>query len=262
MRKFPNAQELAQTIDLYKRGKITKFSLEKELTDSLSQIITGAVMATVEIEEAEKSSTNSTFLISTLPEMGQNAYVRILVDERVIKSLLTPEEVIKVILVEAFNTQSILKIYSNFLNEFALSEVSLTDTLMMFLEIYKTSLSGIYMQLPDIAEKLSAGKSIPSLEDMNEITEQLSKGEDKLDVIVERLSVNDYLPSTFVKEARNLTQKLMKEYNKSEEQVIRIWDEPEKNVFTKQRSQYSDGTYEKIESKQIAHDYKPETNLQ
>jgi len=255
-----NEKEFVQYVELYKTEKITEYSFEKELSKIAQSLIRNAIQVSVKICDNKRSATSSTFLIATLPEINVGTKLTILIDKKAIKSLLSPEEVIGVLTNEALNHQSILKEYSHFIVNKLNSDISVSDVLMMLFSIYKLSLVSVYEKFPEVVSRLLDSKSIPTLELINRETEILANGKERLDVVMERLIINDILPYGFVELAREMAQKMRNDYlndvNSKGDNVTK----PEYNSFWKHQRSMVDGTYQQISGKNVPHDYKPNTN--
>jgi hypothetical protein len=261
MYELTNIKELAQYIELYKTGKITEYSLEKELGSAAQTLIRTSVPVSVKLVDNEKSATSSTFIITSIPQVGQSSNLTIIIDKKAVKNLLSPEEVVKVLITEVSNSQDVLKEYSRFIITKSGSDISVSDVLMTLLSIYKISLSTLYEKHEKLMNRLTESKSVPSLELINSETKILADGIERLDIIMERLVVSDALPYRFIEVAKEVAQKMREDYLKDESFTARTSnDRPEYNSFFNRLQSLGDKSY-KTPSKTIAHDYKPDTNL-
>jgi hypothetical protein len=264
MKELKNKVELAQLVELYKTGKVTKTALELELGKSVSELVTPNTLTVAIISEVD-GNTNSTFGVTSLPEMvGEKILVTLLVDKDAIMNFVETKEIIEMIAVEASRHQKVLKEYSKFIKEHKDSEVLLEDALAFFLELYEESLEELFDELPEISAKLIANRTIQSVKSIKAEKEAIKNPSEDLRLIVERLTISKKFPLAFITASRKLVSASVK--NEDPEQKLPLFytdEKPVMNQFHQQRRALSDGTYtaEKM-SKVIAHDYKPDTNLQ
>jgi len=257
-----NAYELAQMIELYRDDKITAYSLQKELMLAAKKAVFTGASITVDIVRNDGSATNSTFGVTTIPHIGQTASLKILIDKNAIDNVFKPEEMVKVFVVEAMNAQKILKAYSKFSIEHSNEDITIADTLSVFLEIYAISIDAFYEKLPALADRLKENKVYPCKDDITKALELINTGEEKIEHLMETFVVKNILPAVVIKTAKDLAIKIKKEYKNIETYNANYNDEsPNLNTFEKQRKAISDGTFdEKIKGQEIDPNYKPETN--
>lgn len=260
MYKLTNIDELAKTIDLYKKGKITQHALESELTKT-AQELTYPVSSLVKIDTTDKSRTNSTFGIVTVPFIGQYASVTFYLDNNIILNLLSEDEVVKILAAECRNFQSALREYSKFNLTKADSDVDIRDLLLTFVAIYKNSIDSLESRAPDIFVKLRERKCLPSSDSLAEVYEMIASGRGKTEDLIEKLTINYAFPKIFIEKAKEIIEQIKTEY----QQNITKYPDPsgetlKLNAFKTQRRALSDGTYSDKKSYQIPHNYKPDTN--
>jgi hypothetical protein len=188
-----NAIELAQTIELYKNDKLTKYVVEKELAAAAKLLILTDVGITVKIESDEGSNTSSTYLSATMPGVMNTTSMTILLDEDAVRNILSPQEVVQVFTTECMNNQAILKEYSRFLLSYSNEDITVSDALETFLRLYKISVDAAEEKVPAIVKKLREKKMYTTTEAIVKELDCLNSGEEKLDLILERLIVSDTL---------------------------------------------------------------------
>ena len=229
-----NAIELAQTIELYKNDKLTKYVVEKELANAAKLLILTDVGITVKIESDEGSNTSSTYLSATMPGIMNTTSMTILLDEDAVKNILSPEEVVQIFTTECMNNQAILKEYSRFLLGYSNEDITVSDALETFLRLYKISVAAAEEKVPVIVSKLREKKMYPTTEAIVKELDCLNSGEEKLDLILERLIVSDTLPTALVKRSQEVAQKIREYYKKVETIDVKYSDEnPHMNNFQK-----------------------------
>jgi len=262
MKELKNKTELAQLVELYKTGKITKTSLENELGKSVSELVAPNTLTVSIISEVD-GNTNSTFGVTSLPEMvGEKILVTLLVDSDAIMNFVSTQEIIDMITVEASRHQKVLKEYSKFIREHKDSEILLEDALVLFLDIYEESLEEFYDELPEISAKLMTSRTIQSVKSIKAEKEAIKNPSEDLRLIIERLTVSKKFPIAFLTAARKLVRSSIENEKPEEKLPLFYTDEkPVMNQFHQQRRALSDGTYDSSKiSRVIAHDYKPDTN--
>jgi hypothetical protein len=256
-----NAIELAQTIELYKDDKLTKYVVEKELAIAAKLLIKTGVGITVKIESSDGSNTSSTYLSATMPSIMNVNNLTILLDEDAVRNILSSEEIVKVFTTECMNNQAILKEYSKFLLSHSDEDITVIDALEVFLTLYKISINAHEEKIPEIVSKLREKKMYPDSDAIIKELEKLNSGEEKIDITLERLIVSDVLPTSFVKRSQEVAQKIRNHYKKVETlDAIYSDEQPHVDNFQKQRVAATDGKYANMKGKEIAHNYKPSTN--
>lgn len=254
-------KELVQIIELYKKGKLTKHTVEQELSRVGKKIIGTGINFSAEITDNTGGSTVSTYLSASRPSITNTESLTILLDADAVNNVLTAEEVVKVFVCEASNHQKILKEYSKFLIIYSNEHITISDALEVFITLYKISVAAAEIKIPEIVDKLRTKHAYPTLEELNKELELVASGDEKIDAIMERLTIGNIVPTVFVKRAKEAAVKIRDDYRKFESYSTKYSDEePNTNVFTKQRAGVTDGKYRNIKGKEIAHDYKPSTN--
>jgi hypothetical protein len=262
VRDIKNKQDLAKFVELYKTGKITKYSLEAELSKAISEA-SEPVMISVSLVTEQDGNTNSTFGVASLPEMaGGKALNTILVDQEAVISLLRSEEVVEAVIGEASRVQSVLKDFIGFHSDRKGKETSAGQALEVLLKIYAGSLRKLSESLPEAFSRLRESRTIQSAEAIESEAAAIGSTDDELRFVVERLTISKKLPQLIVLAASKLSKELSEGSGKGAKiQLFYRDDAPVMKQFYQQRRALSDGTYtDNKMSKVIAHDYKPETN--
>lgn len=257
-----NKEELARLVELYKTGKITKYALEAELSKAFS----GAMepnMVSVSLVTEQDGNTNSTFGATLLPEETAGKIdVTLLLDQEMVVSLSTPKEVVDIVENELSGFQKVVKELNSFVREKKGSEVSLSEAVLVFLKIFRGSISRLSEGLPEVFSKLSSSNTIQSVESIDAEIKAIEENSDDLRFVVERLTISKKFPQAFVLAANRLANELGKGVEKSGKASLFYKDDaPVMNQFYQQRRALVDGTYtDNKMSKVISHDYKPDTN--
>lgn len=245
---------LENLIKLYKEEKITQYVLEKELTLAVQK----NVRCSVKIEDDIKKNTNTTFGITTLPELkNKNLYATYIIDKNLIKNFLTEEEVLLFLFNEVKNTQNILSALSRFTNEKKDMEITVRDALQLFLRIFSISLNNIPLILK---EKFSQLKALSTFEDIRQIIIELENDDIELEEIIEKLKTKDLIPHLFIEKAKELSVKSLKGEDASLS-IDLTFDKsaPLYNVQADRIKEITSNSYDNLKS-EISHDYYPSTN--
>jgi hypothetical protein len=258
-----NREELVRLVELYKTGKITRYSLEAELSKSFSAAMEPNLVSVSLITEQD-GNTNSVFCATLLPQqVGEKVDVTLLLDQELVISLATPAEVVSIAENELGGFQKAVKEITSFAREKKGTDVSLSQALLAHLKIYKDSISRLKDGLPEIFSKLSESRSIQSPESIDSEIKALETDSDDIRFVIERLTISKKFPQLAVLAAKKLTADLSEGASKASGKVPLFYrdDAPVMNQFYQQRRALVDGTYaDNKMSKVISHDYKPETN--
>jgi hypothetical protein len=253
-------KELAQLVELYKSGKITEYSFERELANNIEKITYPTKVSVSLI--TDKNANNLTFGITTLPEIGQKATITLLLDKEVIiNNILSLEDVVKIVINEAQNYQQPLKEYSKFVVLNSNKECGLKEVLEVLLRNYKGSLDNMAVGIPEIYKKLINAKILPEIEDLSKELTMLTDGRERVDQFIERVAIKFNFPKLLIDKAKEIAEKMKSDYMRKEYIAPEFSDEtPSMNLFDQRRKALSDGTYTNIKSKEISPFYKPSTN--
>jgi hypothetical protein len=253
--KLKNADELAQMIELYRNDKITKFALEKELISSYLDVAY-PLKITFCISEDHIGPSGNTFGLVSIPKVSTTSSIlEICVDKEAVKNAFTPQEIVKLILVETLNAQKTMKTYSKFVLEHTGGPVSLAQAAELFLDIYKDSMEKFFEYIPEVLKD----KNLPKLERIEEVMDMLEDPSQKSEEIVEKITVEGLLPRKAIDAAKELVNSFKETLRKEDIVDTSNPDVLSINPFTKHVRTFVDGTYQ-IPGKKIAHDYKPDTN--
>jgi len=245
---------LENLIKLYKEQKITQYVLEKELTQAVQK----NVRCSVKIEDDIKKNTNTTFGITTLPELkNKNLYATYLIDKNLIQNFLTEEEILLFLFNETRNTQNILSALTRFCNEKKDMEMTVRDVLQLFLRIYSISLNNIPLILK---EKFSQLNVLSTFEDVRQIIIDLENDDIDLEEIIEKIKTKDIIPHLFIEKAKELSRKSLK----GDEDSISVdltFDKsmPIYNAQADRIKEITSNSYDNLKS-EISYDYYPSTN--
>ena len=260
--KEVNKEGLIKFVELYKQSKITENALEFELTKEVAQML-GQETVQVKVCQEVDSNTNTTFGVVSMPEkIGEQMLMTVFVDKDAILNLVSPEEIVDMICSEARDYQKTLKAYSKFLKSKDENELSLSDALLFFLEIYKDSIARFAENQPEVFKRLRDNRTIQSVQSLESEMKALEAGIEP-NSVVERLTLSKKMPQRLVDAAKEMA-KVSRNNLASTSKVPLFYrdDEPVMNQFYQQRRALSDGTYdlEKGRSQKIEHDYIPKTN--
>lgn len=245
------SENLENVVNLYRNGKITQYVLEKELTNAVQ----GIIPASVKIVK-DPGSTNTTFGIATVPnKSGKIFSVEYLIDYNAINGFLTVKENLELLFRETRNTQKILSAYAKFLAIKKGMEIPYSEAVIFFLGLYKMTLLNFSEEL---RTKLLSLKSLPEIRKIEEEIEKLENGTEKVEIVLERLIVEDLVPKEFIEAAKELSRSTI---NTSYEPVEK--SDPEKPTFNKEYEKtksFSSSTFGIRSSQEINPSYKPSTN--
>jgi hypothetical protein len=265
MAEIKNKETLVNIINFYKQSKITKSSAELELSKSVSEAIGQDDVVQVRIVEEKDSSTNSTFGIVSMPEKtGERVHLSLLIDKDALMNLMSPEEILALLETELEDYQKILKDYSKFLKSKGENELTVSDTLSFFLNLYKDSLERFSKAHKEVYQKLRDLSTIQSVASIESEIKAIESGNFELSTIFERLLLSKKMPQEFEKAAKSLTN--ISHNNLSQTSKVPLFykdEEPVMNQFYQQRRSLSDGTFDiekKGRSTKIEHNYLPKTN--
>jgi hypothetical protein len=262
MKQLSNAANLAQMIEFYKVGKITLPTLEHEFSKATREL-TYPVKSFAKIVVSDRGNLSTTFGVTILPEMEiSGASVTFLIDDRTIKSVLKPEEIVMMIAAESSNVQDALKEISRFTISKSDADVTTSDALLVFMRVYLNSVQNFESMSNDLGKKISDSKLLPKSEAIKEHMLQLEEGAEKIEIVIEKLIVLDSLPSLLIEKAKELVAKI-KNDNKEKltMSVVQSDEAPLMNQFRQQARALSDGTYDAVKgSRIIDYKYKPDTN--
>jgi hypothetical protein len=265
MAEIKNKEALVNIINFYKQSKITRNSAELELSKAVSETIGQDDVVQVKIIEEKDSSTNSTFGIVSLPEKtGERVHISILIDKDAVMNLMSPEEILALLETELDEYQTVLKDYSKFLKSKGENELSVSDTLVFFLGLYKDSLERFSKSHKEVYDRLRNLSTIQSAASIESEIKAIESGNFELSTISERLLLSKKMPHEFEKAAKALAS--ISQNNISQTSKIPLFyrdEEPVMNQFYQQRRALSDGTFDiekKGRSSKIEHNYLPKTN--
>ncbi len=257
-----NKEELAKLVELYRTGKITKYSLEAEFSKAFSAAMEPNVVSVSLITEQD-GSTNSTFGATLLPqETAGKIDVTLLLDQEMVINLARPQEVVDIVENELGGFQKAVKDLNSFIKAKKGSEVSVSEAILVLLKIFRDSISRFSNGLPELFGKLIASSTIQSVDSIDSEIKAIETNSDDLRFVVERLTISKKFPQLFVLAANKLASDLGASVDKSAKIPLFYRDDvPVMNQFQQQRRALVDGTYaDNKMSKVIAYDYKPETN--
>jgi hypothetical protein len=258
MKTLKNVQEVIQLFELYRENKITKYTLERELTHVYGQVAYPATLF-VEVLEETSGPSGRTFGFVSIPKISRTiTTVGIYIDEDSIRNVFTPEELVKMILVEANSIQKTLKQYSKFVLDYTDSIVGLSETASLFLNMYRSMRERISEAIPGICKD----KPVPRMEDIDTLIVSLNDGEQPVSEIVEKIVVDGVLPKKSIEAAKELIESLKETIRKEDtDKKFKDLDPniPSSNIFKTYVRTFVDGTYQ-IPGKVISHDYEPDTN--
>jgi hypothetical protein len=262
MKDIQNKEELGKLIDLYKQSKITKVSIEVELTKAINEVV-GNDIVQLKIVETVEPDTNSTFGVVSHPEkIADKMLVTVLVDKDALLNMVSSSELIDMVMSEVKSHQKTLKAFSKFLKGKEENEISMSDALIFFMELYRDSLKRLSEELPEIYNRLRSARTIQSPELIESEIKLLEVNSD-IHNVSERLTVSRKMPKAYLHSAMELAK--VSGNTLTDVTKVPLFykdDEPVMNQFYQQRRALSDGTYDmsKGRSKQVAHDYYPKTN--
>jgi len=257
MKEIKNIQELIKLIDLYKAGKVTKYSLESELTQAIEGM-TLPIRTAVKILGASEDSTSTPFGIATLPNISsRRTTATIYIDDSLILSCLSEEEVIKLLVIESLNLQSILRVYSRFTAANISTDISVEDTLVLFIDIMNVSLGAIKNKAEDIFEKMKESNLVVCIKDLQKQKEKL--GIEKLSEIIESLIISCHFPSVYIDASKKLATAMRRVFKGAAADLAYSDETPNIDLHDSYIKDLTDGSYKNL-SKKIDYNYKPDTN--
>jgi hypothetical protein len=257
-----NKEELARMVELYRTGKITKYALEAELSKAFSAAMEPNIVA-VSLVSEQDGNTNSTFGATLFPEkIGEKITVTLLLDKEMVLGLATSSEIVDLVENELKGFQKTIKDFNSFVREKKGTAISISDTVLVFLKIFRESVARFSEGLPNLFSKLKEISTIQSVDSIDSEIRAIETESDDIRFIIERLTISKKFPQVFVLAAERLVKELGEGLENTAKQSIFYRDDaPVMNQFYQQRRALVDGTYtDNKMSKVIAHDYKPETN--
>jgi len=254
-----NMKDILPLVELYKQGKVTKYSLEAELTNAI-ELITHPISTDIRILGALSDKVINAFGVAILPSISQSkTTVTLFIDDSLIVNILTEEEVLKLIVSQCLSIQDVTRIYSKFLISKSNMNVTVEDCLQMFLDINQVSLSAIREKFPQINAKLLSSNLISDTKVFDTEKAKIDSFEEKLEQIIERLLITDHFPSVFVDASKELAAKMCNLFGSDVEEKGYDDKEGTYNSSNTHIKKLVDGTYENL-GKIISYTYKPDTN--
>lgn len=122
--------ELQNTILMYKKDRITKYVLEREIAAFMGDKVHVKV-------DCNRNVVGKTYCINVFPERQSDGFhLTLIIDENAIKGLFTEEEFVKILEKLYEQNQKILQKYNSFSIETAQTEVSMSMALGFILDLY------------------------------------------------------------------------------------------------------------------------------
>lgn len=272
MFQLMNKDDLAQYIDYFNQEKITKMALEHELSTAINNSGLEHVGVFVQIVE---SPTTRTFIISPLPGCTANGRtdLMILID-KVALTLFSSNVIVDLLENECRNYQIPIKMLFNFMEKYKGDQFDLGETLCCLLQIYKESLDRTNYLLANTTDiELDDSKSALSrVATSKEIVDEIDKliySNESVDEVIERLTIGALVPEKLIDRAKDIVEKMNKSFNKAEadrqaaaELSFGVGSHaiPEGTPVYNRLRQLSDNTYDMYNEKEVALNYKPDSN--
>lgn len=235
---------LVQIINLYKNGKITRYSVEQELT-----LFVGS-NSEVKIHDEKRSSTGTTFGIFPLPEVTSSGMkLFYYIDEIAIMNLYTPYELVERLEAIAIEKTALMRSVWSFVNEHRNGAVTRSSAIGCILAVYQSIIHILEVHGKDF---------IP---DEAKIATYVVKAQDGLfeNSDLETLMVENIFPA----EVLNTIEKMIHDSPFDEKDGFvtanTVGNIPSENLWKQNVRPFCDGTYDKPH-KDIPWNYTPTTN--
>ena len=182
-------KEIFDIIELYKKGSVTKYVIEKELSIFMGD------RCEVEIVNDGSVSTATSFGIFTLPEMRSNGiYVKYLIDSETLNFLNS--EQLEAVLERLKGVQEPVKrAYFNFKRDTDSDVLTLNGAIAGLLKLYLLTLPALSIQDANFLPKESQILDIIKKAENRELS-----GQD-----LESLKINDTIPQEVIKHAKEIS---------------------------------------------------------
>lgn len=271
MFQLMNKDDLAQYIDYFNQEKITKMALEHELSTAINNSGLEHVGVFAQIVE---SPATRTFIISPLPGCDANGRtdLMILID-KVALSLFSSKVIVDLIENECKNYQASIKALFKFMEKYKGDQFELGETLRCMLEIFRDSLDRTNEILADnsdmdLDDSKSALSRVATSKEISDEIDKLIYSSDAIDEVIERLTVSALVPEKIIERAKDIVEKMNKNFNKEEADRQAIADlsfgvgsiTPDATPVYNRLRQLSDNTYDMYNEKEVSLNYKPDSN--
>lgn len=236
-------QHIAELISLYNENKLTKYVLEKELSNFLGDDWM------VQIVSQAKATTTTSYGIFVMPEkLPITLHVICYIDECALKNFYTPEELCKALHSLAGMKQFFIKSLFKLLKEHSENVLTFSDVIACFLKLYKASFSCLEVEGKDfLPTPMQLDSLILAFENEANVREN-----------TEALTAGNIVPCEVVEAAHKISHDFIEKVSGP---IVKFVDEmhPVQDLYGQHARSFCDGTY-KLSSNQIPWDYTPSTN--
>jgi hypothetical protein len=239
-------EELSEMVDMYKEGKITKFSMESELSKFLDLVTYSSVM----LEANASGNDNATYIGGIMPEsINGDIKVTFVLDDHLLKTMMTGDDVAAVL--SGFKTvyQKAVMLLNQFLLDKKDSEVPVSECIKLYVDLYKLGA----MSFPDSIVKKFGSANSYNAKAADDVDLALATGNETISRVVEYITVMHVMPKEFL----NAAERLFKAVNVPQaapsvaQNSIAAMDIPEENVLYGKMASNSDGTINPFEKHEL-----------
>jgi hypothetical protein len=234
-------EELTDLVEMYKNGKLTKFSMESEL----AKFIDIVTYSTVSLETSVVGNDNVTYIAGVLPEsINGDVKVTFVLDDHLVKTLLEGDELEGILTGLKSAYPKAITLLNDFIRTRKGSEVPMSECIALYAKIYKL---GVQSMPADVLRRFAASNSYNE-RSIDDILLALDTGNETIAKVVEYATVMHVMPKSFLFAAERLFKMTNVPAMGSD---IKAMDVPEENVLYAHMAQNSTGLINPMEKHEL-----------
>ena len=132
-----------------------------------------------------------------------------MIDNELITNILSEEQVVKVLLLELDNIFPVVRMLDKFKKNSHDTELTLSETLEFFVNVYSVSLKSLESKCPEIYNKLREENSLASVNLIQEHISKILSGDIPLEEGIEKLTINYNFPKFLLMKLKRWSHRRM-----------------------------------------------------